>query len=511
MPKYCQTNCLTRNRGIDYNPLIITSKTAVVREPVIQVKKTLCKPLFLSLAAIFALVIFSFNVLPKFFKTAALQQIIEDGELVVLTRNSPTTYYLGPDGPTGLEYDMVKMFADELGVKLRVIPTDTLTQLLAGIENRVAHFAAAGLTITEDRKEFFRFTSSYMDITEQLIYNISNKRPRSVRDLIGGNLEVVANSSHVDTLVKLKETYPELNWNESQLESDELLKLVADEVIDYTIADSNEFLLSKRHILNLRSAFDISQPRQLAWAFPQGEDASLLDAASAFIEKIRNNGEFDRLYEKNYGHADNLGYVGTTVFRRHVNQRLPQYRDMFIKAAKQHGLDWHLVAAIGYQESHWNPKAVSPTGVRGIMMLTRKTAGDMGVKNRLDPEASINGGAKYFASIESRIPADIRKPDRTWMALAAYNVGLGHLEDARILAQNAGKDPNKWLDVKQFLPKLEERKWYKQTRYGYARGSEPVRYVENIRSYYDLLRWLDDVSTPQPQEPDAFSILPQVP
>ncbi len=483
----------------------------VVKEPVIQVKKTLCKPLFLSLAVIFALVIFSFNVLPKYFKTATLQQVLEDGELKVLTRNSPTTYYEGPDGPAGLEYDMVRMFADELSVKLTIIAPNTLSELLAGIENRVGHFAAAGLTITDDRKEFFRFAPSYMEITEQLIYNTKHKRPRSVKDLIGGSLEVVAGSSHVDTLVKLKETYPELNWNESQLESDELLKMVANEVIDYTIVDSNEFLLSKRHILNLKSAFDISPPRQLAWAFPMDEDNSLLEAASAFIEKIKNNGEFERLYEKNYGHADNLDYVGTTVFRRHVSKRLPKYQDWFVEAARQHNLDWRMIAAIGYQESHWNPKAKSPTGVRGIMMLTRKTAADMGVENRLDPASSIYGGAKYFASIKSRIPADIKEPDRTWMALAAYNVGLGHLEDARILTQKAGKDPNKWLDVKTFLPKLAERKWYKQTRYGYARGWEPVRYVENIRSYYDLLRWLDEADNPQPQEPDAFSILPQVP
>jgi len=457
-------------------------------------------------------VIFSFNVLPRFFKPVTLSQVIEDGELVVLTRNSPTTYYEGPDGPAGLEYDMAKMFADELGVQLRIVVPDTLNELLAGIENHVGHFAAAGLTITEDRQQFFRFTASYMDITEQLIYNTQHKRPRSVQDLVGGSLEVVAGSSHVDTLVQLQEKIPELSWSEnSEMESDELLNLVADEVIDYTIADSNEFLLSKRHILNLKSAFDISPPRQLAWAFPPGEDSSLLDAASAFIEKIKSNGELANLVEKNYGHADNLDYVGTTVFQRHVNTRLPQYRDWFISAADEHALDWRLLAAIGYQESHWNPKAVSPTGVRGIMMLTRRTAADMGVSNRLDPESSIRGGARYFAHIKARIAEDIKEPDRTWMALAAYNVGFGHLEDARMLTRKAGDDANKWIEVKQHLPKLAQRKWYKQTRYGYARGWEPVRYVENIRSYYDLLRWLDDADKPEAQEPDAFSILPQVP
>ncbi len=457
--------------------------------------------------------IYSFNVLPKYFQKAILEQVIENGELVMLTRNSPTTYFQGPDGPAGLEYDMAKMFADELGVKLKIIVPETLDQLLAGVENGAGHFAAAGLTVTEDRKEFFNFATSYQQITEQLIYNTGKRRPRSIKDLIGGKLEVVANSSHVNTLIKLQEQYPELNWKEnSDVYSDELLQRVTDGVIDYTIADSNEFKLSKRYVLSLNSAFDISEPRQLAWLFPKSKDDSLLNKASAFIEKIRDNGELGHLMEKNTGHADTLDYVGTKVFERHIRERLPKYKQMFIEAARKHDLDWRIIAAIGYQESHWSPDAVSPTGVRGIMMLTRKTAADMGVENRLDPQSSIEGGAKYFALIKQRLPAEIKDPDRRWLALAAYNVGYGHLEDARRLTEKDGKNPNKWIDVRRYLPLLSQRKWFKQTRYGFARGEEPVRYVENIRSYYDLLRWLDNkAKPPKSKEPDAFSILPQVP
>ena len=468
--------------------------------------------MFISLAAIVALVIFSFNVLPKYFSKPLLEQVIEDGKLVILTRNSPTTYYQSSDGPAGLEYDMLRIFADELDVELEVIPTNTLNELLAGVENGVGHFAAAGLTVTDDRKEFFRFTPSYQEITEQLIYNKSHKRPKTVEQLIGSNIEIVANSSHVGTLVALQEEYPQLTWKENDhLESEELLQMVSDGVIDYTIADSNEFLLKQRFLLNLKSAFDISPPRPLAWAFPISEDDSLFDAAAKFIERIKADGDLTRLIEKNYGHADNLDYVGTVVFRRHMAKRLPEYRDMFIEAAEANGLDWRMVAAIGYQESHWNPRAVSPTGVRGIMMLTQRTAADLGIKNRLDPKNSITGGARYFAQSKKRIPADIPEPDRTWMALAAYNVGFYHLEDARKITEKRGKNPDLWIDVKTSLPLLAKRKWYKKTKYGYARGWEPVRYVENIRSYYDLLRWEDEKDNQPEPEPDAFSILPQVP
>ena len=122
-------------------------------------------------------------------------------------------------------------------------------------------------------------------------------------------------------------------------------------------------------------------------------------------------------------------------------------------------------------------------------MLTRTTAADMGYSNRIDPQNSINGGARYFSILKRRIPQHIAEPDRTWLALAAYNIGLGHLEDARTITQQRGGDPNKWVDVKESLPLLTQKRWYEQLGHGYARGNEALIYVENIRSYYDILVW----------------------
>ena len=166
---------------------------------------------------------------------------------------------------------------------------------------------------------------------------------------------------------------------------------------------------------------------------------------------------------------------------------------------------------MGYQESHWNPKAVSPTGVRGIMMLTLETAGHLGIKNRLDPYSSIYGGAKYLAQIRKRFGDELKEPDRTWFAMAAYNVGYYHVEDARKIAVQLNKDPNKWIDLKTTLPLLSRKKWYKKTRFGYARGWEPVKYVENIRRYYDLLNYHlnKNIQEPEPTH-DAFTILPPI-
>jgi membrane-bound lytic murein transglycosylase F len=404
------------------------------------------------------------------------------------------------------------MFADHLEVELTIIVPDSLSDLLEGINNKTAHLAAAGLTITEPRKKLYKFGPEYQSISEQLIYNRRQHRPKNLGDLRGGLLEVVAQSSHTEHLIEHQQKYPDLSWKENEeLESEELLQLVADGVIDYTIADSNEATLNKRFLLNLRTAFDTSPPQQLAWALPKDKDTSLLDAVGRFFEQINNNGELTRLIERSYGHVDKLSYVGTIFFRRHVKKQLPKYQKMFIQAAEEHNLDWRLLAAIGYQESHWNPEAVSPTGVRGIMMLTQRTAAHLGIKNRLDPESSIKGGAKYIASRLKHIPKSILEPDRTWLALAAYNVGPGHLEDARIITEKLDKDPDKWIDVKQALPLLAQRKWYKKTKHGYARGREPVKYVDNIRSYYDVLRWLDEDEEGNIQEPDALSIVPQIP
>lgn len=178
------------------------------------------------------------------------------------------------------------------------------------------------------------------------------------------------------------------------------------------------------------------------------------------------------------------------TYLQRINDRLPNYEALFKKVAKDNSLDWKLLAAISYQESHWSPKARSPTGVRGLMMLTLDTARQLGIENRLVPEQSIKGGALYFRQTYYKISDRIQEPDRTWLALAAYNIGFAHLEDARKLVEKRGGNPDNWIDVRESLPLLSQKEWYEQTRHGKARGGEPVTYVENIRRYYDILRWI---------------------
>ena len=435
-------------------------------------------------------------------KAPLLEQVKSRNELVVLTRNSPTTYYEGIDGPTGFEYDLANRFAQYLGVELRIVVPPNFNDILPLIERGDAHLAAAGLTITDNRQEIVRFGPVYQKITPQLVYRSGTRRPKSLAD-IKGQIDVVAGSSHAERLAVLKkEKYPDLSWHEDEgVESEELLYLVWQQLYDYTIADSNELVINRRYYPELHPAFAISKPKSLAWAFARSDDDSLYNAAVAFFDKIRQDGTLDQLIDRYYGHIGKFDYVGTRRYQAHIEQRLPAYRDLFKQAADKFGMDWRLLAAIGYQESHWNPDAVSPTGVRGLMMLTQGAAADLDIDDLTDPQQSILGGTEYLELMLQKIPERIPEPDRTWLGLAAYNVGIGHLEDARKLTQQNGGNPDKWVDVKKNLPLLSKEKWFQKTRYGYARGREPVRYVENVRSYYDILVWYTDRGTAKTETP----------
>ena len=424
--------------------------------------------------------------------TTALNAVLNKGELVVLTRLDPTTYQFNAGEQSGFEFELASLFADKLGVRVRFILPNKFHDILKLTNEHEADFAAAGLSITPQRQHLLRFTPPYYEVTQQLIYHYRSKRPRSPKYLKDSFFEVLAGSSHAENLRKLKTSQPYLSWVEaSNTNVFDLIEMVNDGLLDYTIADSNQFQTYRGQFPQLNSAFNISKPEQIAWAFPLSNDNSLYDEAVNFLNEINTSGVLKQLQDKHFGYTKNLNYINICTFRRHVKSRLPKLQSYFLNASEKYNIDWKLLAAVAYQESHWNPKAISPTGVRGIMMLTKATAKQMKILNRLDPEQSIDGGAKYLATRLKKIPERINEPDKTWMALASYNIGFGHLEDARILTQQQGGDPDKWIDVKQYLPLLTQKKWYKQTKHGYARGKEPVTYIENVRQYYDLLNKSD--------------------
>ena len=424
-------------------------------------------------------------------KPSTLERVKEDGVLRVITRNSPATYFEDRNGETGFEYELVKRFADDLGVKLEIETADNLDDLF----NKLGQpdgpvLAAAGLVSSDNRLKQAKFSHPYLEVTPQIIYRNGQSRPTTAADLVGKRITVLKGSSHAEQLAELKKTYPGIEYDESDaVEVVDLLRMVDEGQIDLTLVDSNEVAMNQVYFPNVRVAFDLGDARSQRWAVVAGEDNSLLNEINAYLDKVEKNGTLQRLKDRYYGHVDVLGYVGAYTFAQHLQQRLPKYEKFFKEAAKKEEVDWRLLAAMGYQESLWQPAVTSKTGVRGLMMLTQNTAQAMGVANRLDPKQSIQGGAKYLAYIRDQMDDDIQEPDRTWFALAAYNVGTGHLDDARKLAVKEGLNPNKWLDVKKMLPRLAQKQWYSKTKYGYARGGEPVHFVANIRRYYDILTW----------------------
>jgi membrane-bound lytic murein transglycosylase F len=302
---------------------------------------------------------------------------------------------------------------------------------------------------------------------------------------------VVKDSSHAETLQQLSLDHPDLNWQQHPtLDADEILQQVIDGNIAYTITDSNQLALNRRFYPNLSIAFTVRDNLPVSWLLADNSDDSLYAVLIEFFGAMYQSGELIALEDRYFGHVQQFDYVDTLAYIDAIETSLPDLKAWFVQYAGE--LDWRMLAALSYQESHWDPKAKSPTGVRGLMMLTLPTAQQMGVASRLDPEQSIRGGSRYLHQLVTRIPERIAMPDRLWFALAAYNVGWGHVEDARIITQQQGADPDKWLDVKQRLPLLRQKSVYQTTKYGYARGDEAVGYVENIRRYYDTLLWVDE-------------------
>ncbi len=421
-----------------------------------------------------------------------LESVIRAGELVVMTKNSPTTFYEGPEGYAGIEYDMVTAFAEQLGVAAIFKTMDDETELNE-LERGEVDMIAAGLNIDKQKNLFLRYTPHYQVVNHAIIYRAGTFPPKAAKYLYQHHIEVMVNTRHIKQLEKVRKKYPKTDWMEVVDKSEEdLLQMVTAGLLDLTVTDSNFFDLNRPYYPDLRIAFKIGTPEKLAWAFPRTQDKSLYMAAVKFIKKIRRNGELARLLDYYYGTSGVSNPINMSVYHLRIQNRLPKYQTLFEKAGRDTGIDWRLLAAMGYQESFWNPKAISPTGVRGLMMLTKGTAESLGVTDRTDPEQAINGGARYIKEMRDRLPESIKEPDRLWMALAAYNVGFGHLEDARVITQKRKGNPDKWADVKRSLPLLARKRWYNNTKYGYARGIEPVRFVTRIRNYHDALVRIDE-------------------
>ena len=427
---------------------------------------------------------------------SVLGNLQPDGELVVVTRNGPTTYYLGADEPAGFEYELVRAFADSQGMRLRVKVAFTLEEVFETLQRGEAHIAAAGLTASSERNLLFDASQSYLEQHPVVVYKAGQYRPRSIEDLSELDIVIMRGSQHAMRLTSLKELNPSIQWRVLETaQSSAVLEAIENEDAEVALLDSSEFAMQQRLYPRVAEAFQLQETLETVWYFGNdSRSAEWRDRANQFLRLAMEDSSLEQMKEAYFGNIANASRIESFTFQRAVEANLPSWQPLIERIANEFRLDWRLLAAISYQESHWNPTAKSPTGVRGMMMLTRPTAQEMGVTNRLDAEQSLRGGARFFKSLLRRLPNDINDPDRTWMALAAYNIGMAHLEAARRLTEGNGGDPHLWQDVRKHLPDLQNPAIYPQLRHGFARGKEAVTYVDNIRHYYATLQLQDDLN-----------------
>lgn len=440
-------------------------------------------------AAVSALLAAFFLFTPHFFQPppSSVQEIRGQGRLRVIMSNSANVYYSYRGEYMGFEHDLVQAFADHLGVEAEILTPDwdTMFQLLAAGE---AHLIAAGLTVTPEREELADFSDGHLQVQQQVIVHKGNTTVRELADLEGKMIHIRAATSYAERIRELRqEGYSLQTVLHENVPTEELIRQVAEQEIEVTVADSNIALLNQRYYPDIRIAFPIEEAQKVAWAVRKGE-SGLLERINTFFRTIEENGVFGGIYERYYRDVSIFDYVDLKKFHQRLQTRLPKYRKMIRKEAKKHGFDWRMIAAVIYQESHFDPKARSYTGVRGLMQVTKTTAREMGIKNRLHPGQSIRAGVGYLAKLYKRF-TDIGDPhERLLFALAAYNIGYGHVRDAQEICRRKGWNPERWAAMEKSLPLLRLKQYYQETEYGYARGTEPVRYVKRVLLYFDIIK-----------------------
>lgn len=427
--------------------------------------------------------------------------IIARGELRVSTINSPLTYAAINNKDYGLDYELAKRFADYLGVKLKVTVRQNISQLFDDLDAGKTDMLAAGLVYNTERVKNYQAGPTYYSVSQQLVYRVGGNRPRTLAGINAEQLAIAPGHVALNDLQALKESkYPDLNWRvDEKRGTTALMQAVIDGTLEYTVADSVAVSLFQRVHPELAVALDITDEQPVTWFSEKSEDNSLSAAMLDFFNSMNEDGTLARLEEKYLGHGNDFDYVDTRTFLRAVQNTLPDLKPLFEKYARQ--IDWRLLAAIAWQESHWDPQATSPTGVRGMMMLTRNTAQSLGLTDRTDAEQSLDGGMRYLQDMMAKVPDSIPKEERIWFALAAYNMGYAHMLDAMALTKKQKGNPNSWSDVKQRLPLLSQKPYYSRLKYGYARGHEAYAYVENIRKYHiSLVGYLSEQERKAAQE-----------
>ncbi len=409
--------------------------------------------------------------------------------LRLLTRNNAACYFLLRGQLLGFEYEIVNHFAKQQDLHLEIIVAHTqeeLTQLL--LEGK-GDLVAAFLSPTEERREQgLAFSRPYHFAEEKLLMR-ANDTIESRADLHQRTIVARPSSAYWKTLehlqIELKQDGIMVNLQAAaeDIETEEIINRVAEGVYDLTIADSHILNIELAWREDIKAAFTLKEAQPQAWAVRK-DAPQLLKALNEFHKKEYRGLVYNVIYNRYFKDPRRIqSYQAERI--KGTNGNFSPYDALVKQYAKQYLFDWRLIVAQMYQESQFNPTAKSWAGAQGLMQLMPRTAKQFKVKNLEDPEQNIKGGIAYLNWVRERFEDSIPVKDRLWFALAGYNAGWGHVQDARRLAQQKGWNANRWFNhVEKAILLLSQEKYAAKARYGYVRGREPVQYVHKIRERY---------------------------
>ena len=447
----------------------------------------------------------------------------------VALRVNPASYYWQDGQATGFDYILLQSFADHTNMKIEIVPVATAAEAIDLLKDEKVDMAAGALGMAQHYTEHFEVSDPYYLSKQYMIYRYPDTKPAHFGKTSPSDIDISANPNHIELLEKLSREHKVLDESLGREDPEDandspwylhpdtpsykLIEMVNLGLVRYTLADAYE--LSATHFLYpyVKIAFTASEKAPVVWLFnhtpAQATSQHLVHLANDLFATLRENGELERITKSHSGHLELLPYAEKLTFIESAYRKLSKHKRYFKIAANRYHLDWKLIAAIAYQESHWNSRAVSPTGVKGIMMLTQEIAQLYKVHDRTDAYQSIMGGSRYLNELLGKIPPKIPAPDRVWMALAAYLAGYGHLVDAFRLTRERGANTTSWVELSHSLKLLQKPEWYRQSKYGKPRD-DVVLYINNIRNYHFLLNLLEDtISTAIPQPYQAEIITPK--
>lgn len=417
-----------------------------------------------------------------------LDDILKKGEITLITQNNAHCFYIYREQPMGFEYDLAKAFANDLGVTLKVRVARSWKEMVALLETGQGDFIASGILPSADCRQSVRFSDEYLSIRHHIITHRNNSDIQHIEDLNGRTVLVEKDSIYHKKLARLQKQGISLRIEPVEnIPIEMLLKKIADRQADVTIADRDIALLNRRYYPQIKVADPIDEAGSFKWAV-HPYSRKLRFRINDFFRQTKNNGLITKIHTQYYAHLGHFDYVDLMRYHRSVEKRLPRYINIIKEAAECYGFDWRLIAAQIYQESHFNPLAKSYAGAQGLMQLTHSTARSHDVVDILDPRQNIFAGVKHLRYLYD-LYKDASARDRLFLALAAYNVGQGHIQDAQKLAVRMALDPKKWTSLKRVLPLLQNPEYYKGLRYGYCQGSQALNYIRQIMIYYDILKY----------------------